>query len=294
MSEHQPSRAPSRAARELGLKRADFDLAVHLGRIRTVPDEGGGGRRVLLAEIERLRAQDGFPGALHQRIRTVGTKHGAALMDVTPTRFTRLARLGAVVPVRFAINRYRAVVWMYMVDELRQFAADRNNAPLLNGRMPGDLREKLADGADLRPRNWRGRHLGFLLRQAAGPWQRAGAVAALLDTARITEAVPDPAERAHLHRFRPGPPGHGAPGSPAAELSARLTTADDGEEIAWLRADLTQALDQARARQPAPCPPAGPTRTDPAPQPAVRSAAAPAERPVRRRRLLGRLLRTGA
>ena len=42
--------APSRAARELGLKRREFDLAVNLGLIRTVPDEGGGGPRVALAD----------------------------------------------------------------------------------------------------------------------------------------------------------------------------------------------------------------------------------------------------
>ena len=40
--------APSRAARELGLGRDEFDIAVQLGRIRTVPDDGGGGRRVLM------------------------------------------------------------------------------------------------------------------------------------------------------------------------------------------------------------------------------------------------------
>ncbi|MFD8820279.1 DUF6397 family protein, partial [Streptomyces sp. NPDC059627] len=53
--------APSRAARELGLKRGEFDLAVHLGRIRTVPDDGGGGdgggRRVPRTEIDRLQAR---------------------------------------------------------------------------------------------------------------------------------------------------------------------------------------------------------------------------------------------
>ncbi|CAM5674603.1 putative protein OS=Streptomyces tendae OX=1932 GN=GUR47_29245 PE=4 SV=1 [Streptomyces tendae] len=50
-----------RAARELGLRRSEFDLAVELGRIRTVPDDGGGGRRVARDEIDRIRAADGFP-----------------------------------------------------------------------------------------------------------------------------------------------------------------------------------------------------------------------------------------
>ena len=40
---HGPAaNTPSRAARELGLKRGELELAIHLGIIRTVPDEGGG------------------------------------------------------------------------------------------------------------------------------------------------------------------------------------------------------------------------------------------------------------
>ncbi len=59
---HGPSLAPNRAARELGLRRSEFDLAVHLGRIRTVPDEGRrGGRRVARDEIERIRAGRASP-----------------------------------------------------------------------------------------------------------------------------------------------------------------------------------------------------------------------------------------
>ncbi|MFJ6725549.1 DUF6397 family protein [Streptomyces sp. NPDC091281] len=243
-----------RAARELGLKRTQFDLAVHLGRIRTVPDEGGGGRRVPRAEIERLRSSPGFPATLRGSVEAVGTGDAAAVMGVPPSRFTRLARLGLVVPVTFYLNRYRAVVWLYLADELRQFAADEANAPLLTGRAPADVTHRLAAGLDLRARNWRGRHLGFLLRRAEGPWQRAGAVAALLDAAQIAEIVHDPWERAHLNRFRPGPPTHAAPGTPAADLVQGLMTADAPDEIAWLRADLTQTLEEARLRQPAPRP----------------------------------------
>ncbi|WP_367324930.1 DUF6397 family protein [Streptomyces sp. HUAS ZL42] len=251
---HRSSCAPSRAARELGLRRSEFDLAVHLGRIRTVPDEGGGGRRVAPAEIERLRSEDGFPEALRDRVRTVGTTDGAAILEVTPGRFTRLARLGLVVPVTFYLNRYRAVVWMYLAEEIEQFAAGNENARLLSGRTPETLRGQLATGLDLRPRNWRGRHLGFLLRQAEDPWERAGAVAALLDPVQIAEIAQDPYERAHLNRFRPGPPAHGAPGSPAAHLAERIMTADDPDEISWLRADLTRALEEARLHRPAPRP----------------------------------------
>ncbi len=246
---------PSRAARELGLKRREFDLAVNLGRIRTVPDEGGGGRRVAHAEIERLRSEDGFPEALLERVRSVSTGEAAGLMGVTGDRFTRLARVGLVVPVAFYLNRYRTLVWLYLADEVRHFAADEQNAPLLKGRsLPEGLRAQLEGRLDLRARNWRGRHLGFLLRRAEDPWERAGALAALLDPVQIAEIVKDPYERAHVDRFRPGPPTHGAPGSPAARLAERIMTADDPDEISWLRADLAQALDEARAHRPAPRP----------------------------------------
>ncbi|WP_033278303.1 DUF6397 family protein [Streptomyces sp. NRRL F-525] len=260
---------PGRAARELGLKRGEFDLAVHLGRIRTAPDEGGGGRRVAHAEIDRLRSADGFPETLLETVRTVGTTDGAALMEVTSARFTRLARLGLVVPVKFYLNRYRAVVWLYLAEELRQFAADKNHTALLNGRTPEGMRDQLHEGLDLRPRNWRGRHLGFLLRQADGPWERAGALASLLDPVQVAEIIQDPYERAYLNRFRPDPPAHGAPGSPAAHLAERIMTAQDPDEISWLRADLAQVLDEARGHRPAPRPTAEPT----APQPAVGRAA---------------------
>ncbi|MFF3331798.1 DUF6397 family protein [Streptomyces sp. NPDC002888] len=286
------SRTPSRAARELGLKRSEFDLAVHLGRIRTVPDEGGGGRRhVPHAEIERLRSAKGFPEALRESVRAVGTTEGAAVMEVTPARFTRLARLGLVIPVKFYLNRYRTVVWLYLAEELEQFTRGGGNDQLLSGRTPERMRDQLAAGVDLRPRTWRGRYLGFLLRQTSDPWERVGAVAALLDPLQIAEIVQDPYERAYLNRFRPGPPAHGAPGSPAAHLVERIMTADDPDEISWLRADLEQALDQARAHRPAPRP--GPRTTPPTrsapPLPAKEPK--PSEEPQRRRGLLGRLRR---
>jgi hypothetical protein len=282
--------APGRAARELGLKRTEFDLAVHLGRIRTVPDEGGGGRRVPRAEIDRLRSTEGFPEALLDSLRTVGTREAAAVMGITETRFTRLARLGLVAPVRFYVNRYRTLVWLYLADELRQFAADQKNAALMKGRTPEGWRDRLDSGLDLRPRNWRGRHLGFLLRQAHDPWERAGALAALLDPVQIAELVKDPYERAHLNRFRPDPPAQSTPGSPAAQLAARIATADDPDEIAWLRADLTRALARAREQRPAPRP--GRRRTPPAPAPihpghgTEQPEPEPAREPERKRGLL--------
>jgi hypothetical protein len=245
------SLALSRAARELDLKRGEFDLAVQLGCVRTIPDEGGGGRRVTRAEIERVRSEDGFPEALRERVKAVGTRDGAALMGVTTTRFTRFARLGLVVPVKWYLNRYRAVVWLYMAEELRQFADGKENAPLLTGRTPEGLRDQLDAGLDLRPRNWRGRHLGFQLRQTEDPWAKAAAVASLLDPVQVAEIVRDPYERAQLNRSRPAQSVHGAPDSPAAQIAARILTADDPDEIGWLRADLRQALIEAREHRPA-------------------------------------------
>ncbi|MET7692929.1 DUF6397 family protein [Streptomyces sp. NPDC005483] len=278
---------PSRAARELGLKRSEFDLAVHLGQVRTVPDEGGGGRRVTRSEVDRLRATDGFPDSLRHRVRLVGTTEGAEVMDVPVGRFTRLARLGLFSPVRFYLNRYRAVVWLYLADELEEFTTVQENTPLLTARrMPEGLRDMLDEGVDLRARNWRGRHRGFLLRLAEDPWESAGALAAFLNPAQIAQLVPDPYERSHLGRFRPGPPAHGAQGSPAAHLIEKITTADDPAEIAWLRTELARVLEDAR-------------RLRPAPRPTVRqapSALAPDEPTpqVASRGLLGRLRRRSA
>ncbi|MFI6007840.1 DUF6397 family protein [Streptomyces sp. NPDC051243] len=285
----QPSCTPGRAARELSLKRSDLDLAVHLGLIRTVPDEGGGGRRVPRGEIDRVRSGDGFPDSLLERVKAVGTAEGAALMDVSVGRFTRLARLGLVVPVKWYLNRYRAVVWLYLAEELKRFAADDKNASLLKARrMPEGLLAMLDAGVDLRPHNWRGRHRDFLLRQAGGPWERAGALAAFLDPVQIAEIVPDPYERSHLNRFRPGPPASGAPGSPAAHIAQRLMTADDPDEISLLRTDLTALLREALETGPAPRPTVSRARVPVHPEPAGSPRPTEPERP---RGLLSRLRR---
>ena len=277
--------APSRAARELSLKRGEFDLAVHLGHIRTLPDEGGGGRRVPRSEIQRLRASEGFPDSLRKRVKTVGAAEGAAVMKVSPGRFTRLARLGMVSPVAFYLNRYRAVVWLYLAEELREFAAAEGNVSLLNARMRSGLRDQLGEGVDLRPRNWRARHLGFLLRQAEERWARAGAVAAFLDPVHVAEIVPDPYERSHVNRFRPGPPTHGVPGSPAAQLTERIMTAEHPDEIGWFRAELAAMVEVAREHSTAPRPaPKQPHR-------ARRPATAVPEGPEQSRGLFGWLRR---
>ena len=257
--------APSRAARELGLKRGEFDLAVNLGLIRTVRDQGGGGPRVALAEIDRLRSRDGFPDVLRDRVATVGTTEGAKLLEVAPTRFMSLARYGLLIPVKFYLNRYRAVVWLYLAEELRQFAAERSHARLLTARRtPLEIRDGLKAGMDRRPRNWRGRHVGFLVRQAGDdPWARAAAVACLLDPADVADVVRDPRERTRLAHRRPRLPAHGAPGSPGAELAETLMTASEPDEVAWFRADLAHTMETARRHHPvadalSPAPPAGP------------------------------------
>ncbi|CAL9358662.1 hypothetical protein SUDANB58_00612 [Streptomyces sp. enrichment culture] len=276
----------SRAARELGLKRSELDIAVRLGRVRTAPDGAGSGRRVPRPEIERLRGEDGFPQSLRESVSVVGTAQGAALIGVAKARFTRLARLGVLVPVKFYLNRYRAVVWLYLADELRRFAADERNAPLLKGRLSEAQRSRLEAGLDLRPRNWRGRHLGFMLRQAHDPWTRAAAVASLLDPLRISRLVRDPYERSRLNRFRPAPREHGWPGSPVTRITAAILTADDPEEVEWLAAELARELAAAREQRPAPKPAARrpghrPACSGPAPRPT-------ASHPVPRRRPPGR------
>ncbi|MFF0156853.1 DUF6397 family protein [Streptomyces sp. NPDC005263] len=284
--------ASSRAARELRLKRSEFDLAVNLGHIRTLPDEGGGGRHVPRSEIERLRASEGFPGSLRARVRTVGTEEGAAVMGVSPDRFTCLARLGTVSPVTFHLTRRHAVIWLYLAEELREVAGAEEHAPRLHARMQAGPRELLGEGLDLRPRNWRTRHLGFLLRRTEEPWGRAGAVAAFLDPVHVAEFVPDPYERSHVNRFRPGPPAHGVPGSPVARLTQRIMTAEHADEIGLYRAELTAFLAVARDHRPAPraTPRPVPTQCHPAPRPAT----AVTDGPQPSRVLFGRLRRASS
>ncbi|MFH9328942.1 DUF6397 family protein [Streptomyces althioticus] len=293
-----------RAARELGLRRTEFDLAVRLGRIRTEPGGVVGERRVAQAEIERLRAGPDFPEALRRSVHAVGTAEGAELLGVAKARFTRLARLGLLIPVAFHLNRYRAVVWLYLADELRLFGDDEKHAALLTGRMPEGLRGLLDSGIDLRPRNWRSRHLGFLLRETEDPWARAGAVASFLDPLCVAQVVRDPYDRSHLNTFRRRPPGGANADSPGARIAADLMTARDDDEIAWLRADLARLVYEARAHRPAPRPSAScrptpasetlaPRRPVLAPPPTRPTASArpdtpPASDRVRRRGLLAR------
>lgn len=112
-------------------------------------------------------------------------------------------------------------------------------------------------------------------------------MAALLDPLHVCEVVGDPWDRSRVNVFRPDPPAHGAPGSPAADLARELATAQDADEIAWLRADLARLVAEARTHRPAP-------RSAPR-HPAGRPVQhGPARSPSRLRRLLRRRRRTPA
>ncbi|MFD6076483.1 DUF6397 family protein [Streptomyces hydrogenans] len=268
---------PARAAAELELKREEFRLAVRMGLIRTTPlpdrdeavrDRGGGRERaperrpVERAELDRLKAAPDFPDGLRERVRAVGAGEAAGLLSITPDRFARLARTGHLSPVRFYLNRYRSVIWLYVAAEVTAFGEE--HPALLGGRLPPEVREREAAGEDLRARNWRSRHLALLLRGTDDPWVRAAAVASLLDPVQVAEVVDDPYERGHLDRLRPPPP-PGFPVSGAAyEVAVRLVRADDPDEILWHRVSLALALDEARAVCQAPHPGERPRRAAPA------------------------------
>ncbi|MEU8774936.1 DUF6397 family protein [Streptomyces sp. NPDC048606] len=243
----QPLLGGVRAARELGLGRGEFVRAVQLGLVRPVPRAPAGPARFLRAEVERVRAREGFPQALRARLETVaGADAGAEVLGIGPSRFTRLARCGHLTPLGYRINRYRVVVWSYPVAELREFAA-REPGMLRGVASPRD-RELVEARADLRPRRWRARHVGLSLRATADPWERAAVLACVLPEEAVRAAVPDPAERIVLAALAPPPP-YGHPRVPAAEAVARaLLTADLPEEVDWYRTSLDFALRGARAQ----------------------------------------------
>ncbi|MDV5142916.1 DUF6397 family protein [Streptomyces sp. SBC-4] len=264
---------PGQAAEELELRRGEFKLATQLGLVRTVPVGDGERRRIERAEIDRLRAAPDFPDGLRERVRAVGTREAAALLSVPQDRFTRLARTGHLSPVRFYLNRYRAVVWLYLAAEVTEFAL--SHPALLAGRLPQDVRERLDAHEDARPRNWRARRLALLLRATDDPWARAAAIASMLHPVHLAEVVGDPYERAHLDRLRP-PPQSGHSVSPAArETAERLALADEPDEVLWHRMSLTLALEEARADRPAPHPGEKPAARAPRFKPQPRADSGP-------------------
>ncbi|MFJ9341942.1 DUF6397 family protein [Streptomyces sp. NPDC101733] len=236
-----------RAAQELGLGRSELARAVQLGLVRPGVRTPGGAARFPRAELDRVRAGEGFPEELRARVETVaGADAGARVLGIGPSRFTRLARSGHLVPVGYRINRYRAVVWVYLTAELREFAAHRPG--MLRGVAPPADRELLAAKGDLRPRAWRDRHVGLLLRRTADPWERAAVLASVLPEHEVLRAVPDPEERIVLAALAPPPP-YGHPQVPAAAAVATgLLLAGPSEETDHYRAGLDLALAGARGQ----------------------------------------------
>ncbi|MEU5125940.1 DUF6397 family protein [Streptomyces mobaraensis] len=245
-----------RAARELGLKIGELDLAVQMGQVRTVtsgPERTAGStgpmglmgpRRIRGEDIERHRSAEGFPDTLRARLRTVGMKEGAELAGVAPARFVRLARGGLLVPVRFWINRYGAVVWQYLASDVVEFAERRPD--LLTGRLPADLRAASDDGTDRRGTRWRALRVEQLETQAGDPWQRAAAAAAVLAPAQLVPAVPDPAERAWIGALRPALTS-ARPSAPAGRAAVEgLVFADGSDEVAHYQARVAALTAVAR------------------------------------------------
>ncbi|MCJ0874613.1 DUF6397 family protein [Streptomyces sp. AP-93] len=236
-----------RAAGELGLSRGEFARAVQLGIVRAGPQGAAGAARYTRTELDRVRSAEGFPDALRERVETVaGAEAAAAVLGVGPSRFTRLARCGRLTPVGYRINRYRAVVWLYLTAELRDFAA--REPRMLRGSAPPGDRELIESRADLRPRKWRERHVGLLLRRTADPWERAAVLASVLPEDDVRATVPDAAERILLGALAPPPP-YGHPQvAAAAEVAARLLRAGPPDEIGWYRTSLDFALTGARGQ----------------------------------------------
>lgn len=105
----------------------------------------------------------------------------------------------------------------------------------------------MAARTDLRPRTWRGRHIGLLLRRTADPWERAAVLASVLPEDELLEAVPDPEERIVLAALGPPLP-YGHPQVPAAAAVATGLLKAAPDEIHWYRTSLDFALAGARGQ----------------------------------------------
>ncbi|CAM5332254.1 hypothetical protein SABIM44S_00528 [Streptomyces abikoensis] len=225
---------------------------MQLGHVRTVSVAAGGRPRVAREEIDRLRSGAGFPESLRNQLWVVGTAEGAQLIGVSPARFARLARAGCFAPVRFYVNRYRAVVWHYLASDLVEFADA--SPELLTGRTDPALRMELEERDDQRAGSWRARRLGQLTVLTEDPWERAAAVAAVLPVDQLADAVPDPYERAYVRALRPDLAGIRTDSAAAREVIERVTLAVDADEIGRHRERLAAALAAAREARPAPKP----------------------------------------
>ncbi|WP_412566035.1 DUF6397 family protein [Streptomyces decoyicus] len=246
-----------RAARELELRTGEFELAAQLGEVRTVPagtDDRSAGtgslgrRRVPVEEISRLQAEPGFPDALRERIRAVSTTEAAALMGIGPGRAGRLTRAGCFSPVRFYVNRFGAVVWLYLAAEVADFA-DRE-PDLMRGNTPAAMRVMLDSGQDWRARQWRSRRVAQLMGQTDDPWEAAAVIAAVLPPEELASVAEEPLERSLLRRLRPTLASVITVTPAARESYERVLTADEFDEVLWYRVHLSRCLERARREDP--------------------------------------------
>ncbi|WP_372448144.1 DUF6397 family protein [Streptomyces sioyaensis] len=257
MCDGQQTLTTGRAARELELRTGEFELAIQLGEVGTVPagrdDRPGGAgslgrRRVPAEEIARLQAEPGFPEALRDRIRAVSTTEAAALMGIGPGRVMRLTRAGCFGPVRFYVNRYGAVVWLYLASEVTGFA-EREPA-LLRGNTPAAMRVMLDSGQDWRARQWRSRRVAQLMGQTDDPWESAAVIAAVLPPEELASVAEDPLERSLLRRLRPTLASVITVTPAARESFERVVTAEEFDEVLWYRVNLSRGLERARREDP--------------------------------------------
>ncbi|MGW5114572.1 DUF6397 family protein [Streptomyces noursei] len=269
MRDGRQTLSTARAAQELELRTGECELATQLGEVRTVPAgtagrPGSGGPpgrlRVPAEEIVRLRAERDFPEALRARLRTVTTNEAAALLGIGPGRALRLTRAGCVSPVRFYVNRFGAVVWLYLASEISDFA-DRE-PELLQGNTPAAMRVMLTNGQDWRGRQWRSRRVAQLLGRTDDPWEAAAVIAAVLPPEERASVAEDPLERALLRRLRPTLASVTTATPAAHESYERVLAAEEFDEVLWYRVNLSRALETARREDPGRVRPAPAGRAD--------------------------------
>ncbi|WP_399082788.1 DUF6397 family protein [Streptomyces sp. BBFR2] len=255
MHDGQQTFTMGQAARELELRTGELELAIQLGAVRTVPAGNTARpgpahhrRRVPAGEIDRLRSEPDYPDAFRERIRTVGTTEAAALMGIGPGRFLRLTKSGCFAPVRFYVNRYGALVWLYLASEVALFT--RREPEALHANTPAAVRTMLDAGQDWRARQWRGRRVAQLMGQAADAWEEAAVIAAVLPPEEFASVVPDPAERAVLRGLKPHFASVITATAAARESFESVLTAEEFDEVLWYRVNLSRAVARARTAAP--------------------------------------------